>query len=75
MLEPIIGIEHLSNAFGGARAVQDLFLQVRRSELVAFLGVNGAANPGRFPFSAAPGAGSVSDISGWLLNAAQKQKL
>lgn len=41
-MEPIIDISHLSKAFGDVRAVQDLSFQVRRGELFAFLGVNGA---------------------------------
>lgn len=38
----IIKIEHLNKSFGEVRAVQDLSLSVRRGELFAFLGVNGA---------------------------------
>ena len=38
----IIKIEHLNKSFGDVRAVQDLSLSVRRGELFAFLGVNGA---------------------------------
>lgn len=41
-MEPIISIEHLSKAFGEVQAVKDLSFQVRRGELFAFLGVNGA---------------------------------
>lgn len=41
-MEPIIFIEHLHKAFGDVQAVSDLSFQVRRGELFAFLGVNGA---------------------------------
>lgn len=41
-MEPIISIEHLHKAFGDVKAVSDLSFQVRRGELFAFLGVNGA---------------------------------
>lgn len=41
-MEPIISIEHLSKAFGEVQAVKNLSFQVRRGELFAFLGVNGA---------------------------------
>lgn len=38
----IIEIEHLHKSFGEVKAVQDLSFEVRRGELFAFLGVNGA---------------------------------
>ena len=38
----IIEIEHLSKSFGDVKAVKDLSFQVRKGELFAFLGVNGA---------------------------------
>lgn len=38
----IIEIEHLSKSFGEVKAVQDISFCVKRSELFAFLGVNGA---------------------------------
>lgn len=41
-MEPIIQIEHLSKSFGDIHAVQDLSFEVRKGELFAFLGVNGA---------------------------------
>ena len=41
-MEHIIEIEHLSKSFGEVKAVQDLSFQVRKGELFAFLGVNGA---------------------------------
>lgn len=41
-MEPIIQIAHLNKSFGEVRAVQDLSFQVKRGELFAFLGVNGA---------------------------------
>ncbi|MDD6482304.1 MAG: ABC transporter ATP-binding protein [Lachnospiraceae bacterium] len=40
--ERIIEIEHLSKSFGDVKAVQDLSFCVKRGELFAFLGVNGA---------------------------------
>ena len=41
-MEPIIQVEHLCKSFGDIRAVQNVSFQVRRGELFAFLGVNGA---------------------------------
>lgn len=41
-MEPIIQIEHLCKSFGEVKAVQDLSFIVKRGELFAFLGVNGA---------------------------------
>lgn len=41
-MNPIIQIEHLYKTFGTVKAVQDLSFQVRKGELFAFLGVNGA---------------------------------
>ena len=41
-MEKVIEIEHLSKSYGDVKAVQDISFQVRRGELFAFLGVNGA---------------------------------
>lgn len=41
-MEHMIEIRHLSKAFGEVKAVQDLSFCVKRGELFAFLGVNGA---------------------------------
>lgn len=41
-MENVIEINHLSKSFGEVRAVQDLSFRVKRGELFAFLGVNGA---------------------------------
>lgn len=41
-MEQIIEIRHLSRSFGSLKAVDDLSFSVRRGELFAFLGVNGA---------------------------------
>lgn len=41
-MEPIISIEHLYKSYGDVQAVSNLSFQVRRGELFAFLGVNGA---------------------------------
>ncbi len=41
-LENIIEINHLNKSFGDVKAVDDLSFNVRRGELFAFLGVNGA---------------------------------
>lgn len=41
-MEHIIEIKHLSKSFGDVKAVQDLSFCVKRGELFAFLGVNGA---------------------------------
>ncbi len=40
--EVMIEIDHLYKSFGAVKAVQDLSFQVRKGELFAFLGVNGA---------------------------------
>ena len=42
MQQHIIEISHLNKSFGNVRAVSDLSFNVRRGELFAFLGVNGA---------------------------------
>lgn len=42
MEQHIIEISHLNKSFGGIKAVSDLSFHVRRGELFAFLGVNGA---------------------------------
>lgn len=41
-MENIIQIDHLNKSFGEVKAVQDLSFRVKRGELFAFLGVNGA---------------------------------
>ena len=41
-MEKVIKIEHLNKSYGEVKAVKDLSLSVRRGELFAFLGVNGA---------------------------------
>ena len=41
-MEHIIDIEHLNKSFGEVKAVRDLSFHVRKGELFAFLGVNGA---------------------------------
>ncbi len=41
-MESIIKIEDLNKSFGDVHAVKDLSIQVRKGELFAFLGVNGA---------------------------------
>ena len=41
-MENIIEINHLSKSFGEVKAVSDLTLRVKKGELFAFLGVNGA---------------------------------
>ena len=40
--ENIIEIHHLNKSFGKVKAVNDLSFRVKRGELFAFLGVNGA---------------------------------
>ena len=39
---PMIEIKHLYKSFGNVKAVQDVSFQVKKGELFAFLGVNGA---------------------------------
>lgn len=41
-MENIIEITHLNKSYGDVKAVQDLSFRVKRGELFAFLGVNGA---------------------------------
>lgn len=41
-MEHIIEIKHLNKSFGSVRAVDDLSFHVKKGELFAFLGVNGA---------------------------------
>lgn len=41
-MDDIIKIEHLNKSFGEVKAVRDLSFKVKRGELFAFLGVNGA---------------------------------
>ncbi len=41
-MENIINIEHLNKSYGYLKAVNDLSFRVKRGELFAFLGVNGA---------------------------------
>nr|WP_294530849.1 ABC transporter ATP-binding protein [uncultured Blautia sp.] len=41
-LDNVIEIQHLNKTFGNVHAVNDLSFQVRKGELFAFLGVNGA---------------------------------
>ena len=41
-MENVIEIEHLNKSYGEVKAVQDLSFLVKRGELFAFLGVNGA---------------------------------
>jgi len=38
----IIKISHLSKSFGDVKAVNDICFQVKKGEMFAFLGVNGA---------------------------------
>lgn len=40
--EEVIKIEHLNKSFGELKAVNDLSFSVKKGELFAFLGVNGA---------------------------------
>lgn len=42
MKENVIEVSHLHKAFGKVKAVRDLSFRVKRGELFAFLGVNGA---------------------------------
>ncbi len=41
-MENVIKVEHLTKSYGDVKAVRDLSLVVKRGELFAFLGVNGA---------------------------------
>ncbi len=41
-MKNIIEISHLSKSFGEVKAVQDLSFCVKKGELFAFLGINGA---------------------------------
>lgn len=42
MKENVIEVSHLHKTFGKVKAVRDLSFRVKRGELFAFLGVNGA---------------------------------
>lgn len=42
MAEALLKVEHLSAAYGGIRALDDVSLEVREGEIVAVLGANGA---------------------------------
>ena len=42
MSEVLLKVEHLSAAYGGIRALDDISLEVREGEIVAVLGANGA---------------------------------
>ena len=41
-MSDIIKIEHLNKCYGDVKAVNDLSFRVKKGELFAFLGVNGA---------------------------------
>ena len=41
-MEDIIKIDHLYKSYGAVKAVQDLSFRVKKGELFAFLGLNGA---------------------------------
>ena len=47
MESDIIKISHLNKSFGEVKAVSDLSFSVKKGELFAFLGVNGAGKIGR----------------------------
>ena len=40
----ILKVDHLSAAYGGIRAIDDISFEVYRGEIVAMLGANGAGN-------------------------------
>ena len=42
MTTPLLSVEHLSKAYGGVKAVQDVSLTLERGELLALIGPNGA---------------------------------
>ena len=71
MTEPLLRIEHLSRAFGGLRAVQDVSLSVPAGTLTALIGPNGAGKTTLFALMSgflAPDTGRVHfdshDITG-----------
>ncbi len=43
-MSDIIQINNLNKSFGSVNAVQDLSFRVKKGELFAFLGINGAEN-------------------------------
>ena len=51
MESDIIKISHLNKSFGEVKAVNDLSFRVKKGELFAFLGVNGAGKVQPFLFS------------------------
>ena len=48
MESDIIKISHLNKSFGEVKAVNDLSFRVKKGELFAFLGVNGAEKYNHF---------------------------
>ena len=59
---PILEVRHLSKAFGGVRAVQDLSFEVSAGELLALIGPNGAGKSTCFNMlngQLAPDAGEI----------------
>ena len=49
---PLFLSDHLNKTFGDVKAVNDLSFRVKKGELFAFLGVNGAGKSKRSQFSA-----------------------
>ena len=71
MAEPLLSLQHLSIAFGGLRAVQDVSFEVAPASLSALIGPNGAGKTTLFALMSgflAPDAGRVRfggrDITG-----------
>ena len=60
---PVLEVQHLSKAFGGLRAVDDVSFTVDKGELLAMIGPNGAGKTTCFNML----MGQLKRTSGWVL--------
>ena len=69
-LKNMIEISHLSRSFGRVKAVNDLSFRVKRGELFAFLGVNGAGKSTTISMICGQLSADSGDIrvNGWNVN-------
>ncbi|MCI5933981.1 MAG: ABC transporter ATP-binding protein [Lachnospiraceae bacterium] len=74
-LENIIEINHLNKSFGTVKAVNDLSFRVKRGELFAFLGVNGAGKSTTISMICGQLAADGGEIrvNGWDVNRSGKK--
>ena len=73
--ENIIEIHHLNKSFGKVKAVNDLSFRVKRGELFAFLGVNGAGKSTTISMICGQLTADGGDIwvNGWNVNTSGHQ--